>query len=214
MTVVGRERLVELLSDDTPVPERLVVTPILEPDIQIGDGCIDIRLGNCFVVTKSARVGGIEPFKRPTPTELERYQETLYVGFTQALWIHPGTFVLGGTLEYIRLPSNLYADVTARSSWARLGLSIACAVAVHPGFYGCLTLELVNNGNTPVAVHPGDRIGQLTVYEAEPAARPERKPSGKYQGQIIPSYSSLHKESSERERWKALGRALRFAPKQ
>lgn len=196
------------MSDATPVADRLVVTPILDRDTQIGDGCIDLRLGNYFIVTKTARVGGIEPFKWLTPTQLELYQETLYVGFRQTLWIHPGTFVLGGTLEYIRLPDNLCAHVTARSSWARFGLSIASALAVHPGFYGCLALELVNNGNTPVGIHPGDRIGQLTIFEVEPRAESERAGVGKYQGQIIPSYSRLSAERNERRRWEDLGKSL------
>jgi dCTP deaminase len=142
MAVIDRERLAELLSSKTPVGERLVVSPILEPDDQVGNGSIDVRLGNYFIVTRTARVGGIQPFEGDTPANIARLQETLYVPFTKALWIHPGTFVLGGTFEYLRLPMNLYATVTARSSWGRLGLNIATAVAIHPGFYGCLTLGL------------------------------------------------------------------------
>lgn len=212
MTVPSRERLLEMLTD-ADLGKRLVVTPVVDPDRQIGDGCIDIRLGNQFVVTKTARVGQIEPYARKRPTSIERYQETLYVPFGRELWMHPGTFVLGGTFEYLRLPPHVCADVTARSSWARLGLSIASALAVHPGFYGCLTLELVNNGNTPVAIHPGDRIGQLTVYEVYPDADLGRAPRGKYQGQINPGYSSLQEERHERRRWEALGRKLKLVPK-
>ena len=212
MTVIGRARILELLSQDTAIAARLVVSPLLDPSSQIGEGSIDLRLGNFFIVTRTARLGGIEPYELLTPTAIEEYQETIYVPFQKTMWIHPGTFVLGGTLEYVRLPQGLYADVTARSSWARLGLSIASAVAVHPGFYGCLTLELVNNGNTPVGIHPGDRIGQLTIYEVVPQAKPIEGLVGKYQGFTTPTYSRLPEERNERQRWNALGRSLELYP--
>lgn len=212
MAVLSRERIIELLSGPTPLQQRLVVSPILEPDIQIGDGSIDVRLGNYFIVTKTARIGSIQPFDPAMPARMGSFQEVLYVPFTRPVWIHPGTFVLGGTFEYIRLPSNLCATVTARSSWARLGLNIATAVAIHPGFYGCLTLELVNNGNTPVAAYPGSRIGQLTILEAGPPGLSTGTQSRKYEGQITPGYSGLSQERSERTRWKAVGEALRLTP--
>jgi len=208
MTIIGREKLQKVMAPETPLPERLVVTPILDWERQVGDGSIDIRLGTHFIVVKTAQIGGIEPFDRETQTEILRYQETVYIGYSQKLWMHPGTFVLGSTLEYLHLPPNLHADVTARSSWARLGLSIASAFAVHPGFYGCLTLELVNNGNTPVAIHPGDRIGQLTFHEVEPP-QTEDPTELKYEGDIHPGYSRLSRELRERGRWQSLGKSLR-----
>ncbi len=200
MTVLSKARLWKLLYETTSTADRLVVMPILEPDKQISEGSVDIRLGSYFVVTRSARVGGLEPFEEHR--ELSAYQETLYRAFGDQLWIHPGTFVLGVTLEYLRLPSAVYGEVTTRSSWARMGLHIASAVAVHPGFAGCLTLELVNAGNTPVAIYPGARIGQLVFYEVldpQPVT-----PSGKYFAQILPQFTRLSEEAPELERWKSL----------
>lgn len=200
MTVLSKRRLWQLLYETDSTAERLIVMPILKPDEQVSEGSIDIRLGSYFVVTRSARVGGLKPFAEER--ELSAYQETLYVPYGHELWIHPGTFVLGVTLEYLRLPSNVYGEVTTRSSWARMGLHIASAVAVHPGFAGCLTLELVNAGNTPVAIYPGARIGQLVFYEVldpTPASS-----TGKYFAQILPQFTRLAEELPELELWKSL----------
>jgi len=175
--------------------------PILDPEKQISEGSVDIRLGSHFVVTRTARVGGLDPFKEERT--LSSYQESLYRPYGSQLWMHPGTFVLGVTFEYIRLPSNIYADVTTRSSWARLGLHIASAVAVHPGFVGCLTLELVNAGNTPISLYPGVRIGQLVFYDVPEGRPPEG--SSKYFGHILPQFARLNVESEEIERWQSLG---------
>jgi dCTP deaminase len=43
-------------------------------------------------------------------------------------------------------------------------LIIATAAGVHPGFTGCLTLELSNVGEIPIAVKPGISICQLFLH--------------------------------------------------
>jgi dCTP deaminase len=52
-----------------------------------------------------------------------------------------------------------------KSSWGRRGLIIATAIGVHPGFKGCLTLELTNVGEIPVAIKPGMAVCQLFLHE-------------------------------------------------
>ena len=44
---------------------------------------------------------------------------------------------------------------------------IATATGVHPGFKGCLTLELSNVGELPIEITPGMRICQLCVHKVE-----------------------------------------------
>jgi dCTP deaminase len=59
------------------------------------------------------------------------------------------------------MPTNLAAYVIGRSSWGRRGLIIATAAGVHPGYTGCLTLELTNVGEIPIEIKPGFTICQL-----------------------------------------------------
>jgi deoxycytidine triphosphate deaminase len=75
--------------------------------------------------------------------------------------LHPGQFVLGETLEWIRLPKNLVAFVIGKSTWGRDGLIIATAIGVHPNFSGILTLEISNVGEIPIYLYPGLAIAQL-----------------------------------------------------
>jgi len=77
--------------------------------------------------------------------------------------LHPGQFALGAVYEFIKLPLDLCADVVGRSSWARVGLVIAMATFVHPGYAGCLTLELQNLGEVPIRLQPGMRVAQILL---------------------------------------------------
>ena len=56
------------------------------------------------------------------------------------------------------------AYVIGRSSWGRLGLVIATATMIQPGFHGTITLELTNVGNVPLVLLPGTRIAQLVFH--------------------------------------------------
>ncbi len=76
---------------------------------------------------------------------------------------------LASTLEYVRMPNDLSASVTSRSKWGRLGLVIATATAVHPGFTSVVTLELVNHGGVPLVLYPGLMVAQLILFETRGA---------------------------------------------
>ena len=169
--------------------DPLVVRP--EPDLKkfkdCGAASIELRLGTWFVTMRQSRIpvlelegamgdaclqSGISVDNAPKleealyggPASEQRLTKSVYVPFGYRFIIHPGNFVLAASLEWIHLPSNLAGYVVGKSSWGRRGLIIATAAGVHPGFTGCLTLELSNVGEIPIAIRPGLRIGQLFLH--------------------------------------------------
>src|SRR5712691_2651005 len=80
------------------------------------------------------------------------------------------------------------AALEGRSSWGRLGLIIATAVTVGPGFKGCVTLELVNEGGVPLVVYPGVRIAQLVFQRTGGSSTYV----GKYTCPTGPEFSKIH----------------------
>ena len=101
--------------------------------------------------------------------------KTSYVPFGARFVLHPGNFVLGVTLEWIRFPNNIAGYVIGKSSWGRRGLIIATAVGVHPNFAGCLTLELTNVAEVPIAIKPGMSICQLFLHEVADTIEPKTR---------------------------------------
>jgi len=144
--------------------DPLVITPY--PDLNklkdSGLAAIDLRLGTWFVTLRPARMPYIGIGDSGIQSQLSK---THYVPFGGAYYLHPRTFVLGITLQWLRLPKNLTAFVIGKSSWGRRGLIIATATGVHPGFMGCLTLELTNVGEIPIEIKPGMEICQIFIQE-------------------------------------------------
>jgi dCTP deaminase len=169
----------------------LVVTPILY-EKQVGDGSIDISLGTQFITNLRPNIGEIDP-ERLSREQIRKFQKSVVVSFQDQSVLHPGGFLLGATLEFISLPPDLCGFVLSRSSYGRTGLLIATATYIHPGWKGCLTLELENLGEVPIVLRPGAPVGQLVLMYAEPIPQPPLKsiPVG-------PTFGSL----SEDSRWK------------
>ncbi len=92
----------------------------------------------------------------------------------EPLILHPGEFVLGSTLERVRLPDDLVGRLEGKSSLGRLGLLIhSTAGFVDAGWDGYLTLELSNVANLPITVYAGMKIGQISFLRmTTPAALP------------------------------------------
>src|SRR3954471_21836549 len=104
--------------------------------------------------------------------------------------LHPGEFVLGSTLERVKLPTDLVARLEGKSSLGRLGLLIhSTAGFVDAGWDGQLTLELSNVANLPITLYPNMKIGQISfIRMTTPADVPygSAEVGSKYQGQRGP----------------------------
>ena len=193
MTVLGRSKLIELLRTN-----ELVVSPILS-DGQIGAASIDLRMGNVILMVRARGASHVDPASaKATPADSSHYQEMAKrqkheryeIPFKSRFLLHPGSLALVPTLEWVRLPNNLLGTVTARSSWAREGLSIATATLIEPNYEGIVTLELANLGEIPLALYPGLRIAQiafaLTDGETERSEKPQFRLSFEpMQGEIV-----------------------------
>ncbi len=146
----------------------IVPNPFLFCKDQIGPASIDLRLGRWFILVHQSRTSQIDLSHEHDSFEFEtKESRNYYVPFKQKFIIHPGRFVLGTTLEWISLPVNIGGYITGKSSLGRRGLIIETAAGIHPGFSGCLTLELYNCGEVPIAIVPGMRICQVFLHEID-----------------------------------------------
>jgi dCTP deaminase len=170
---------------------RIRIVPYDPADLQ--PSSVDLHLDRTFRVFRNNRYAYIDPRQsQPDLTEL------LEVGEDEPFILHPGEFVLGQTLEWVELPTDIVARLEGKSSLGRLGLLIhSTAGYVDPGWKGTLTLELSNVANLPIALHGGMRIGQISFLRlSSPVERPYGSPElgSKYQGQRQPTASAFHRD--------------------
>jgi len=163
MSLLPRSQIVSRLRSG-----NLVISPVLS-DRQIGSCSVDLRMGTVALMVRARGLSHVHPShyteqdagleERNKRQKLERHE----IPFHQPFLLHPGMLTLVPTYEWIALPNDLQAVVTARSCWAREGLNIATATFIGPGYRGIVTLELSNLGQIPIALYPGLRVAQIAL---------------------------------------------------
>lgn len=173
---------------------RIRIQPLDEECIQ--PSSVDLRLYHEFLVFRNSR----RPFIDVREPQ-DDLTELLVVPPGEAFILHPGEFVLGCTAEVVGIPIDLVGRLDGKSSLGRCGLMIhSTAGYIDPGFVGRITLELSNVANLPIALYPGMRIAQISFSRmTTPAAVPygHRSIRSKYQGQMGPRASALHREFAD-----------------
>lgn len=150
----------------------------LEND-QIGPGSIDLTLGNKFRIFK--RNPEIYPIK--DNSNFEDITEEVLIKNGDFVVISPKEMILGITQEKITLADNIAGLLEGRSRFARFGLAVhVTAGFMQPGISNHQVLEMVNFGNTPLALYPGTRICQFVFIKCNGKA----KYAGRFAKQIQP----------------------------
>jgi dCTP deaminase len=179
VSVLSRQEVLARIAD-----RELVISPLIDAENQIGPASVDLRLGTTAALIRGSDLSHVDP-KRYVAQDgspdfaLEqgrrRKLELVSVPFGHPLMLHAGNLILVPTLEWVRLPRDLNGIVTARSSWAREGLSIATATFINPCYKGIITLELANLGQIPIVLYPGMRLAQLALHRIDPNTAAECK---------------------------------------
>ena len=194
-TVLADYEIYELLKS-----EDLLIIPLMNLKEQLGSTSLDIRLGTSFQVFYPNQVGIIDLTDSDSIKNANRFSNLIDLDFMEPITLAPGQFVLGHSMEYIKLPRNISAEVEGRSSFARLGIEVhMTASLVDPGFQGVLTYEIFNAGPNPIKLYPGLRIGQLRFFSGNPPSEPyDRNPTAKYKG-LLQHHNSLQSNDYEVE---------------
>ena len=149
---------------------------------------IDVRLDRYFRLFDNHKYSVIDP-----ALPQDDLTHLVDVGQSAPFVLHPGEFVLGSTLERVRLAENLAARLEGKSSLGRLGLlTHSTAGFIDPGFNGHVTLELSNTATMPILLYPGMKIGQLCFFQLSSSAEKpygSRERGSRYQGQRGPTAS-------------------------
>ncbi len=149
---------------------------------QVRDGVIsygvssygyDMRLGSTFLAPVIGNRAELDP-KGGGKMEFEEVE-------TGCFALAPGSFVLGRSLEYFRIPRDVLALCTGKSTYARCGVLINIT-PLEPEWEGNVTISIANTSPVPVRIYADEGIAQVVFIGAEkPCLTSYADKKGKYQ---------------------------------
>ncbi len=182
-----------ILSDKSIKEEIAKGTIVIEPYHPecVQPSSIDVHLSNKFLVFNRVQHAVINVREKQTGLmrEVEVTEQEPFI-------LHPGEFVLGSTVERVKMPRHIAGRIEGKSSLGRLGLLIhSTAGYIDPGWDGKLTLELSNVSPLPITLFPSMKIGQISFMQMTTEVENpygSEKLKSKYQGQDKPEESKFY----------------------
>ena len=183
MTILNDKQIADLCHDGmiAPYVNRQVRCKDVGPEVDgppvvsygLSSNGYDARLAHDFYEP----IGGVLDPKFPT---LTKWNPIVQAG---RLEIPPHGFVLARTVEYFKIPDDVFVICLGKSTYARNGL-IVNVTPLEPGWEGHVTLELSNTTNQPSVVYVGEGICQFVFFRGERPAVSYGDRNGKYMKQV------------------------------
>jgi dCTP deaminase len=181
MSVLSRADIETRMAMEPTAAKSIVITPLLRQKYAFDSDSVDLRLGCHFLLPRAWE----QPYFCPGETPSSSLHLEAHVPLGKYIVVPAHQTVLGATLEFVKLPTDVSGEILTKSSVARTFIVVETAPWIHPGYRGCLTLEIANVSNTPVLLYPGRFIGQLVLMSVtNPATDSKLKKS--YLGPIYP----------------------------
>ena len=163
MSVITKSQILERVKGG-----EIVFSPSLD-SFKLQEHAVDLRLGFKFLIpkiwhltTRGRESLDITHFDKQNA----EFFDVVELEEGQYFELLPQEYVLVGTLETIKVPSDLMAVLYPRSSTNRKGLSLDLTGIIDSGYEGQLTLPIRNNTHSQaVRLYPGERICQIVFEE-------------------------------------------------
>ena len=135
----------------------------------------DVRCANEFKIFTNINTTIVDPKNFDTQSFVDVE--------TDECIIPPNSFVLARTVEYFRIPRDILAIVSGKSTYARMGIVVSNTV-IEPEWEGHITLEFSNTTPLPAKIYANEGVAQVIFLGTDEVCETSYKDrGGKYQGQ-------------------------------
>jgi len=134
---------------------------------------VDLRLAKEIRVPEENVPAQIDLRRGGIARYLQQHTSMHIITDLQPFTLRPHKMVLGQTLETVNFPLSstgtcYSARVEGKSSLARCGMLVHfTAPTIHAGFYGPITLEMINLGASGILLYPEMFVCQLIIEEVQ-----------------------------------------------
>jgi dCTP deaminase len=184
------------IKPDTWIRRKAIEDKMIEPftDEQVAKGTIsyglssygyDLRLSDEFRIFTPPEDGILDPKAIPEQCYSEHQGDTCEVP--------PGGYVLGRTIEYLRIPRDVLTLCTGKSTYARAGIMVNIT-PFEPEWEGYPTISIANTTTRPVRIYANEGLCQVLFFQSdEPCEVSYRDRKGQYQAQKKIEFSKTKK---------------------
>lgn len=176
-------------------PNLCLIEPFLEESIRVLEGtetpavsfgvqpyCYDVRLSDELELFTNLHGAVLDP-KRPNPKAFTKPVIHVSVEGERYVIIPPNSYLLGRTVEYLRIPKDELVFVMGKSTYARIG-TVINPTLLQPAFNGQVVVEIGNNTNLPARCYIDEGICSLVFFKGNaPPKLDYGQKGGKFQGQ-------------------------------
>lgn len=134
----------------------------------------DARVADEFSIFSNVHSGVVDPKNFTKDSVVEKR--------TDVCLIPPNSFVLARTVEYFRIPSNVFVLCVGKSTYARCGI-IVNVTPLEPGWEGYVTLEFSNTTPLPAKLYANEGACQFLFFDCDPCEVSYKSRAGKYMNQ-------------------------------
>jgi len=135
----------------------------------------DVRIADEFKIFTNVFSAVVDP---------KNFDPKSFVDFKgEVCIIPPNSFILGRTVEYMRIPRQVMTVCVGKSTYARCG-QVVNVTPLEPGWEGYVTLEISNTTPLPAKIYANEGIAQILFFESDEqcmVSYADKK--GKYQAQ-------------------------------
>ena len=136
----------------------------------------DLRLADEFKIFTPPRDALLNP--KAIPPDFYRDHRGAFCD------IPPNSYVLGRTVEYLRIPRDVLTLCVGKSTYARTGVLVN-VTPFEPEWEGYVTLEFSNTTPLPAKIYANEGVAQVIFFESDEVCETSYKDrGGKYQGQV------------------------------
>ncbi|NSW51622.1 MAG: dCTP deaminase [Anaerolineae bacterium] len=145
--------------------EHGMIEPFVESQVRAGvisygvsSYGYDIRVADEFKIFTNVYSATVDP-KQFDPRSMVDFCGDVCI-------VPPNSFALAKTVEYFRIPRNIFTICVGKSTYARCGIIIN-VTPFEPEWEGYVTLEISNTTPLPAKIYANEGIAQVIFFEGD-----------------------------------------------
>lgn len=162
--ICGRDKIIELLDEGNAFNDRIEINiddknaADFDRDTQVGNDSIDIRIGR-----KGYKIACNYDFINTMDQNVDQYFFDINIG-DEGYIIYPGETIIVGSVERVKLSGKIIGELTARTRFARMGLSVCCATKFQSYSDAVVCFQITNLNRVPLKIFPYQKLAQLIIH--------------------------------------------------